>query len=127
MNNGWLRTGDLATRNAAGQITFHARDDDVITSAGYRIGPSEIEAALVRHPDVLMAAVVGEPDPIRTEIVVAHVVLRDGAAWEGMEDALKSLVRSRVSAHVVPRKVVRAESLPMTATGKIMRRALRGL
>ena len=127
VNNGWLRTGDLATRNAAGQITFHARDDDVITSAGYRIGPSEIEAALVRHPDVLMAAVVGEPDPTRTEIVVAHVVLRDGAAWEGMEDALKSLVRSRVSAHVVPRKVVQAESLPMTATGKIMRRALRGL
>jgi acetyl-CoA synthetase len=126
VKNGWLRTGDLATRDASGKITFHARDDDVITSAGYRIGPSEIEAALVRHPDVLMAAVVGEPDPIRTEIVVAHVVLRDGACWDGMEDALKTLVRERVSAHLVPRRVVRAESLPMTATGKIMRRALRG-
>lgn len=126
VKNDWLRTGDLATRGSDGQITFHARDDDVITSAGYRIGPSEIEAALVRHPDVLMAAVVGEPDPIRTEIVVAHVVLRDGAEWEGMEEALKTLVRERVSAHLVPRKVVRAESLPMTATGKIMRRALRG-
>lgn len=126
VQDGWLHTGDLATRGADGQITFHARDDDVITSAGYRIGPSEIEAALLRHPDVLMAAVVGEPDPIRTEIVVAHVVLRDGAVWEGMEEALKSLVRERVSAHLVPRKVIRAESLPMTATGKIMRRALRG-
>lgn len=126
VKNGWLRTGDLATRGTDGQITFHARDDDVITSAGYRIGPSEIEAALLRHPDVLMAAVVGEPDAIRTEIVVAHVVLRAGAEWEGLENALKTLVRERVSAHLVPRRVVRAESLPMTATGKIMRRALRG-
>lgn len=125
LRDGWLHTGDLATRDASGQITFHARDDDVITSAGYRIGPSEIEAALLRHPDVLMAAVVGAPDPIRTEIVVAHVVLREGAAWDGMEEALKALVRERVSAHLVPRRVVRAERLPMTATGKIMRRALR--
>jgi acetyl-CoA synthetase len=123
--DGWLRTGDLATRDAGGQITFHARDDDVITSAGYRIGPVEIEQALARHPDVVMAAVVGEPDPVRTEIVVAHVVLRDGADWSGMEEALQALVREKVSAHCVPRRVVRADSLPMTATGKIMRRALR--
>jgi acetyl-CoA synthetase len=122
---GWLRTGDLATRDAAGQITFHARDDDVITSAGYRIGPVEIEQALTRHPDVLIAAVIGEPDPVRTEIVVAHVVLREGAEWSGMEQALQALVRDKVSAHCVPRRVIRAESLPMTATGKIMRRALR--
>ena len=123
--DGWLRTGDLATRDASGQITFHARDDDVITSAGYRIGPVEIEQALATHPDVVMAAVVGEPDPVRTEVVVAHVVLRDGADWSGMEEALQALVRSRVSAHCVPRRVIRAESLPMTATGKILRRALR--
>lgn len=122
---GWLRTGDLATRLDNGQLVFHARDDDVITSAGYRIGPVEIEQALVAHPDVVMAAVVGEPDPLRTEIVVAHVVLRDGADWSGMEEALKALVRDQVSAHLVPRKVIRAESLPMTTTGKIMRRALR--
>jgi len=123
--DGWLRTGDLATRDASGQFTFHARDDDVITSAGYRIGPVEIEQALASHPDVVMAAVVGEPDPLRTEIVVAHVVLRAGADWSGMEQALQSLVRDKVSAHCVPRKVIRADSLPMTATGKIMRRALR--
>ena len=104
-----------------GTRSFHARDDDVITSAGYRIGPGEIEAALLRHPDVVMAAVVGEPDPIRTEIVVAHVVLREGAAWDGMEAAEDA----GLSAHLVPRKVLRAERLPMTATGKIMRRALR--
>jgi len=123
--DGWLRTGDLATRGADGQLRFHSRDDDVITSAGYRIGPVEIETALVSHPDVLMAAVVGEPDPIRTEIVVAHVVLREGAAWDGLEAVLARLVRDKVSAHLVPRKFVRADSLPMTATGKIMRRALR--
>jgi acetyl-CoA synthetase len=124
--DGWLRTGDLAWRRGDGQLVFHARDDDVITSAGYRIGPAEIEAALLGHCDVVMAAVVGEPDRLRTEIVVAHVVLRDGADWAGMELALKELVRTRVSAHLVPRRVQRAESLPMTATGKVMRRALRG-
>jgi acetyl-CoA synthetase len=123
--DGWLRTGDLATRDASGQITFHARDDDIITSAGYRIGPVEIDQALATHPDVVMAAVVGAPDPVRTEIVVAHVVLREGADWSGMETALQALVRARVSAHCVPRRVIRADSLPMTATGKIMRRALR--
>jgi acetyl-CoA synthetase len=125
LRDGWLRTGDLATRNPDGQLTFHARDDDVITSAGYRVGPVEIEQALASHADVVMAAVVGHPDPIRTEIIVAHVVLRDGADWSGMEAALADLVRTKVSAHVVPRKFIRATSLPMTATGKILRRALR--
>jgi acetyl-CoA synthetase len=125
--DGWLLTGDLATRGADGQLRFHARDDDVITSAGYRIGPVEIETALTSHPDVVMAAVVGAPDPIRTEIVVAHVVLRDGVVWnDGLEAALAALVRDKVSAHLVPRRFVRADSLPMTATGKIIRRALRG-
>ncbi len=123
--NGWLRTGDLAVLRPDGQMVFHARNDDVITSAGYRVGPVEIEQALTSHPDVLMAAVVGEPDPIRTEIIVAHVVLRDGALWDGLEEALKQIVRAKVSAHVVPRKIIRADSLPMTATGKILRRALR--
>lgn len=123
--DGWLHTGDLASRDAHGQITFHARDDDVITSAGYRIGPVEIEQALLTHPDVVMAAVVGAPDPIRTEIVVAHVVLRAGADCPDLEATLKKLVRDKVSAHCVPRKIIRAQTLPMTATGKIMRRALR--
>jgi len=122
----WMRTGDLGVCDAAGHFTYVSRDDDVITSSGYRIGPTEIENCLVGHPDVLMAAVVGEPDPVRTEIVVAHVVLAEGACWEGLEQALIQRVREHVSPHVAPRKVIRAESLPMTATGKIMRRALRG-
>lgn len=121
----WMRTGDLGSADGDGYLTYMSRDDDVITSAGYRIGPSEIEHCLSSHPDVVMAAAVGVPDPERTEAVKAFVVLRDGASWEGLEEALIARVRSRVSPHVAPRGVERVESMPMTATGKIMRRALR--
>ncbi len=121
----WMRTGDLATQDADGYFTYVSRDDDVITSAGYRIGPTEIENCLTGHPDVVMAAVIGVPDPVRTEVVKAFVVLRDGASWEGLEPALIQRVRDRVSPHVAPRQVVCVDALPMTATGKIMRRALR--
>ena len=121
----WMRTGDLGMRDGQGYFRFIAREDDVITSAGYRIGPGEIEDCLTGHPDVIMAAAVGVPDPIRTEVVRAHVVLREGAVREGLEQALIERVRSRISPHVTPREVVICDSLPMTATGKIMRRQLR--
>ena len=121
----WMRTGDLGTRDADGYFTYVARDDDIITSAGYRIGPSEIENCLMGHPDVVMAGCVGVPDPVRGEVVKAFVVLRDGAEWEGLETALIAQVKERVGAHVAPRYIERRESLPMTATGKIMRRELR--
>ena len=121
----WMRTGDLGRRDAEGYFTYVARDDDVITSAGYRIGPTEIEDCLTGHPDVVMAAVIGVPDPLRTEVVKAFVVLRDGASWEGLERALIDRVKIRVSPHVAPRSVVRVDNLPMTTTGKIMRRELR--
>ena len=120
-----MRTGDLGTRDAAGYFTFVARDDDVITSSGYRIGPAEIEACLMGHPDVVMAAAVGVPDPVRTEVVKAYVVLREGAAREGLEEALIARVRKRISPHVAPRQVVPIAEMPMTATGKILRRVLR--
>ncbi len=123
--NGWLKTGDLGVRDEEGYFTFVSRDDDVITSAGYRIGPSEIEHCLTGHPDVVMAAAVGVPDALRTEIVKAFVVLREGASWEGLEEALVARVREKISPHVAPRIIERVDSLPMTATGKIMRRALR--
>lgn len=125
ITDGWLRTGDLATQTEGGQFIFHARDDDVITSAGYRIGPVEIEQALCSHPDVTLAAVVGVPDPLRTQAIVAHVVLRPGADTTDIEDTLKALVRTKASAHMVPRQIILAKSLPMTTTGKILRRALR--
>ncbi|MDJ0626906.1 MAG: AMP-binding protein [Rhodobacter sp.] len=121
---GWMRTGDLGRRDDEGYFWYVSRDDDVITSSGYRIGPVEIENCLTGHPDVVMAAVVGVPDPVRTEAVKAFVVVRDGAG-PGLEAALIARVRDRVSPHVAPRMVERVEALPMTATGKIMRRALR--
>lgn len=121
----WLRTGDLGRMDADGYVTFEARDDDVITSAGYRIGPTEIENCLTGDPDVVMAAAVGVPDPARTEVVKAFVVLRDGASRQGVEERLIARVRERVSPHVAPRMIEIVDSLPMTATGKIMRRALR--
>ncbi|MCK0142418.1 AMP-binding protein [Aliiroseovarius sp. F20344] len=122
---GWLRTGDLATRDVDGYFTFASRDDDVITSAGYRIGPTEIENCLMTHPDVVSAAVIGVPDPLRTEAVKAVVVLRAGVSDADLEGALKQLVRDRISPHVAPRIVEFVDALPMTATGKIMRRELR--
>ncbi|PRX37931.1 acetyl-CoA synthetase [Meinhardsimonia xiamenensis] len=122
----WMRTGDLARRDEDGYFWFVSRDDDVITSAGYRIGPSEIENCLTGHADVVNAAVIGVPDPVRTEIVKAYVVLRPGAAWsEALAEELKARVRARISPHVAPRLIEPIDSLPMTATGKVMRRALR--
>ncbi len=110
-----------------GYFTYVSRDDDVITSAGYRIGPTEIENCLTGHPAVVMAAAVGRPDPVRTEVVIAHVVLAEGVALTpALEAELIQRVRDRVSPHVAPRQVLAREALPMTATGKILRRDLRG-
>lgn len=122
----WMRTGDLGVCDAAGYFTFASRDDDVITSSGYRIGPSEIENCLGGHPDVVMAAVIGVPDALRTEIVKGFVILREGAQWDGLEAELIQRVRDKVSPHVAPRMIEPIKSLPMTTTGKIMRRELRG-
>jgi len=122
----WMRTGDLGRRDGDGYFWYVSRDDDVITSSGYRIGPVEIENCLTGHPDVVMAAVIGVPDSERTEIVKAFVVLRDGADWDGLSQALIMRVKERVSPHCAPRVIERVDSLPVTATGKIMRRSLRG-
>lgn len=121
----WLLTGDLGTADGDGYITFAGRDDDVISSAGYRIGPSEIENCLTAHADVVMAAAVGAPDPVRGSVVHAFVVLRRGAAPEGLSEILTDRVRTHVSPHVAPRRIEFIDEMPMTATGKIMRRVLR--
>ncbi|MBM2577091.1 AMP-binding protein [Jannaschia sp. Os4] len=122
---GWLMTGDLGERlggpPGSPAIRFHARDDDVINSSGYRIGPSEIEACLCAHPAVHAAAVVGLPDERRGEAVTAFVVAEAVGA-----DELIEWVRARLSPHMAPRAVHFRDSLPTTATGKVMRRALRG-
>ena len=122
----WLVTGDLGEMDEQGYLTFVGRDDDVITSAGYRIGPGPIEDCLLSHPAVRNAAVVGKPDPGRTEIVAAFLVLREGyRPSESLTRDLQQHVRSRLSAHEYPRQISYVESLPQTATGKIIRRALR--
>ncbi len=122
----WLISGDLGVRDEKGYFRFVGRDDDLITSGGYRIGPGEIEACLSRHPAVAIAAVVGFPDPIRTEVVKAVIVLKEGfTAGDALAKDLQEHVRSRLAAHEYPRIVEFVTELPLTATGKIIRRALR--
>jgi len=120
----WMLTGDVGMRDADGYFHFSARADDVITSSGYRIGPSEIEDCLVGHEAVAMAAVIGVPDEVRTEVVKAFVVL-NGSGDEALKAELIARVRSRISPHVAPREIEFIDALPMTATGKIMRRELK--
>lgn len=122
----WLLTGDMGCRDEEGYFRFVGREDDVITSGGYRIGPGEVEDCLLRHPAVAMAAVIGVPDPVRGERVKAFVVLQDGVAGgAALAAELREHVKSRLAAHEYPREVAFVDSLPMTATGKIMRKDLR--
>lgn len=122
----WMTTGDQATADEEGYITFVGRDDDVITSAGYRIGPGEIEDCLLRHPAVALAAAVGKPDELRTEIVKVFVVAKPGyEPSEALAAEIQSFVREKLSAHEYPREIAFRPDLPMTTTGKIIRRILR--
>jgi len=122
----WLLTGDQGESDADGFIRFIGRDDDVITSGGYRIGPGEVEDCLLGHPAVRLAAVVGVPDQMRTELVKAFVVLHENiVATELLVRELQDHVKSKLSAHEYPRQVEFVSSLPLTATGKIIRRQLR--
>ena len=122
----WMTTGDQGVADTEGYIQFIGRDDDVITSAGYRIGPTEIEDCLIRHPAVALAAVVGKPDPVRTEIVKAFIVLKAGQApSDALAADIKDFVKTRLSAHEYPREVAFIEQMPMTTTGKVIRRLLR--
>ncbi len=124
--DGWLITGDLGMCDEDGYFWFQGRADDVITSGGYRIGPSEIEDALARHRAVVMAAAIGVPDPVRTELIKAFVVLKEGfRASPELVDEIRSFVREHLAKHEVPRDVEFVDALPMTTTGKILRRQLR--
>ena len=124
--NGWLVTGDKGSMDADGYIFFLGRNDDVITSAGYRIGPTPIEDCLIKHPAVKLAAAIGKKDPIRTEVVKAFVVLNEGyAASDATIKQLQAHVRAQLAAHEYPREIEFLDELPMTTTGKIIRKALR--
>jgi acetyl-CoA synthetase len=122
----WCLTGDLARKDEEGYFWFVGRKDDLISSAGYRIGPAEIEDCLIKHPAVSMAGVIGSPDPVRGEIVKAYIVLRPGfTAGPELKGEIQQFIKNRLAAHEYPREITFIDELPMTATGKIMRKDLR--
>jgi len=123
---GWMTIGDLGRRDADGYFWFEGRADDVIKSAGYRIGPFEVESAILHHAAVAEAAVVGILDPLRGQIVKAFVVLRSGQTPSAaLRDDIVELVKTRVGRHQYPREIEFVPALPKTETGKIQRFLLR--
>ncbi|BCH34294.1 AMP-binding protein [Mesorhizobium sp. L-8-10] len=126
ISGGYYRTGDTVELEPDGSVSFIGRADDVITSSGYRIGPFDVESALIEHPAVNEAAVVGVPDPQRTEIVKAFVVLASGHQGSPeLAEALAQHVKKRLSAHAYPREIDFVAELPKTPSGKIQRFLLR--
>jgi len=124
--NSWCRTGDTATMDADGYLWYQGRGDDVFKAAGYRIGPSEIENCLVKHPAVANAAVVPKPDAERGALVKAYVVLAPGiSGGTALVDALQQHVRGQLAPYEYPKEIEFVDSLPMTTTGKVQRRVLR--
>ncbi|MCU0893651.1 MAG: acetate--CoA ligase [Rhodospirillales bacterium] len=123
---GWYLSGDLVRRDARGWFWFVGRGDDVIHSAGHRIGPFEVESALMEHPAVAEAGVIGRPDPLIGEAVKAFVSVRDGfVADETLRRDLLAFARRRLGAVIAPREIAFSPSLPKTPSGKIMRRVLK--
>jgi len=126
MANSWCRTGDLAVRDADGYLWYQGRSDDVFKAAGYRIGPSEIENCLVKHPAVANAAVVPKPDPERGAVVKAYVVLTPGTTGdEALIASLQAHVKGKLAPYEYPKDIEFVDALPMTTTGKVQRRVLR--
>lgn len=128
VRDGWNLTGDTYVREPDGRFRYVARADDMIISAGYNIAGPEVEDALLHHPDVAEAAVVGRPDELRGQIAVAYVVLREGAATgDATADALRDFVKERLTPFKCPREIVFLDALPRTPTGKLQRYRLRAL
>ncbi|MFC7984678.1 AMP-binding protein [Streptomyces sp. NPDC057336] len=119
VRDGWNITGDTYVRESDGYFRYVARADDMIISAGYNIAGPEVEDALLRHPDVVEAAVVGRPDAHRGQVVVAHAVLREGAERDA--DALRAFLRAELAPYKCPREIHFPDALPRTATGKLQR------
>jgi acetyl-CoA synthetase len=124
--DGWYLSGDLARCDRDGYFWFVGRADDVIKSAGHLIGPFEVESALMEHPAVAEAGVIGKPDPLAMEIVKAFVALKPGfTASEELRDELLHFARKRLGAAVAPREIDFLDKLPKTRSGKIMSRLLK--
>ncbi len=122
----WYLTGDLARRDADGYFWFVGRADDVIKSSGHLIGPFEVESALLEHPAVAEAGVIGKPDPVALEMVKAFVSLKPGhEPSEALARELLGFARTRLGPAVAPKEIAFLPSLPRTRSGKIMRRLLK--
>jgi acetyl-CoA synthetase len=122
----WCRTGDQAAADADGYLWYHGRDDDMIKSGGYRIGPTEIENCLARHPAVANCAVVPVPDETRGALIKAFVLLAPGhAASESLKDSIRAHVKRNLAPYQQPREIEFVAELPMTTTGKVQRKVLR--
>jgi acetyl-CoA synthetase len=124
----WCLLGDVAVKDEDGYFWFRGRNDDIINSAGYRIGPAEVEECLAKHPAVALAGVIGAPDPIRGEVVAAFIVPSRGyQPSDALAAEIQAFVKERLAAHEYPRKVRFITEMPMTITGKIRRIDLRRL
>jgi acetyl-CoA synthetase len=122
----WATTGDQGRMDEDGYLWYQGRSDDLIKSAGYRIGPAEIESCLVKHPAVANAAVIGKPDEARGAIVKAFIVLQPGhAPSQPLMEAIQKHVRGRLAPYEYPREIEFIDALPMTTTGKVQRKELR--
>jgi acetyl-CoA synthetase len=123
---GFYLTGDLARRDADGYYWFVGRADDVIKTSGHLVGPFEVESALLAHPAVAEAAVIGKPDPVAGEVIKAFVALKDGyVAGEPLRRELLGVARSRLGAAIAPKEIAFLATIPRTRSGKIMRRLLK--
>jgi acetyl-CoA synthetase len=124
----WCLLGDVAVKDEDGHFWFQGRDDDIISSAGYRIGPGEVEECLAKHPAVALAGVIGTPDVVRGEVVTAFIVPAHGfEPTPALATEIQMFVKERLAAHEYPRKVRFIDAMPMTVTGKIRRMDLRRL
>ncbi len=122
----WMRTGDYGTKDESGYFWFRGRQDDLVESGGYRIGPGEVEDCLMKHAAVKLVGVIGVPDEIRGEIVKAYVVLKEGIEPDTLlQESIQQHVKSKLEAHAYPREVEFIREMPMTKTGKILKQALR--
>jgi len=128
IKNGWYITGDKGKMDSDGYFIYVGRGDDVIKTAGERVGPFEIESALVDHPAVAEAGVIGKPDPegIRGEIIKAFIVLRKGhTPSKELEEEIRKFIKTRLAGHMYPKEIEFRDTLPRTQSGKIMRRVLK--
>jgi len=127
-SKGWYITGDTATIDEDGYFWYVGRADDIIKTAGERVGPFEVESALVEHPDVAEAGVIGKPDAIRGNIIKAFIMLKPGKVpSEELKENIQKFIKRKLAGHAYPREIQFVDSLPRTRSGKIMRRVLKAM